>query len=51
MRSLAEVDPGIVELAHDRQHDDWPPGLTHEQVTISIALPEADLKHIDEFVV
>ena len=26
------------------------PGLTHEHVTIGIALPEADLKHIDEFV-
>jgi hypothetical protein len=57
MRPLAEVDPGMVELveewrrevAHDHQHDDRPPGLTHEHVTISIALPEADLKHIDEF--
>ena len=37
------------ELAHDRQHDDRPPGLTHEQVTIGIALPEADLKHINDF--
>jgi uncharacterized protein len=48
MRPLSEVDPGMIEaveqwrreLAHDRQHD---------LLTISIALPEADLKHIDEF--
>jgi hypothetical protein len=44
MRPLSEVDPAMVELV-----EAWRRELARETVAVSINLPEADLKHIDEF--